>query len=772
MNTLLILILIGFIVAILAVSIHKTFKAAAPYVLALYPLGLTVFFFSQLSAVHDHGLHFSTSWVPSLGINFDFALDGLSLLMALLVSGIGTFVVIYAGGYLHGDSNLGKFYLYLMLFMSAMLGVVLADNIILLFIFWELTSISSFFLIGYKHKYEDSRDSALQALLITGAGGLALLAGLILLAQIAGTTQLSALIDQADIIQSHALYPVMLMLVLAGAFTKSAQFPFHFWLPGAMAAPTPVSAYLHSATMVKAGIYLLARLHPALSGTPLWIGVVTTVGAFTMLMGGYLSWQKFDLKKILAYSTISALGTLTMLLGIGSELAVKTALTFLLGHSLYKGALFMLAGGIDHETGTRDVRILGGLRKSMPITFVATVLAILSMSGIPPLFGFVAKELIYETTLDMYSNAWLTTAVAVLANIGMGAAGWIIIIKVFFGPEGDTPKHAHETPWTLWAGPVTLAALSLIFGIFPNLFGTTLLPDAYHVFFPESTKKIYLALWHGFKPPLYLSIVTVLGAIGLYLVHERLLPLAERIDRISAVGPQMLYKRGIKALPVRAGELSHIIQNGKLRNYLLWTTLSAFIFFGLGIWYSDVPLNIFHAGNFTPRYYEIGLSIMLMIAAIGAAASSSRMVSIAFLGIVGYVIAVFYILFGAPDLAMTQFSIETLSVILLVLAIYKLPRFAGVSTRLEHRRDAIVAGALGALVTLMIMAATAFPLESRLTPFFSENTYLLAKGENVVNVILVDFRGMDTMGEVVVLVIAALGAYALTKLVPQKEAEE
>ncbi len=750
-------------------SVHKIFKAATPYILALYPLGLTVYFFSQLSAVHHHALQFQSSWVPSLGINFDFSLDGLSLLMALLVSGIGTFVVIYAGGYLHGDENLGKFYLFLLLFMSAMLGVVLADNIILLFIFWELTSISSFFLIGYKHKYEDSRDSALQALLITGAGGLALLAGLILLAQIAGTTQLSALIGQADIIQNHALYPVMLILVLAGAFTKSAQFPFHFWLPGAMAAPTPVSAYLHSATMVKAGIYLLARLHPALSGTPLWIGIVTTFGAFTMLMGGYLSWQKFDLKKILAYSTISALGTLTMLLGIGTKLAVETALTFLLAHSLYKGALFMLAGGIDHETGTRDVRILGGLRKTMPITFVATTIAILSMSGIPPLFGFVAKELVYDSTLHMDSAAWLTTAVAVLANIGMGAAGWIIIVKTFFGPEGDTPKHAHETPWTLWIGPVVLAGLSVLFGILPDIYGSGLLNDAFHVFFPDSDKHIHLALWHGFKTPLYLSIVTVLGAIGLYLVHERLLPVAERIDQISAIGPQNLYKRGIKALPVRANQVSHIIQNGKLRNYLLWTTVAGFVFFLLGLWYSDIPLTFRASFNFAPRYYEIGLSVMLMIAAIGAAASSSRMASIAFLGIVGYVIAVFYILFGAPDLAMTQFSIETLSVILLVLAIYKLPRFAGVSTKLEHRRDAIVSAIMGAMVTLMIIAATSFPLESRLSPFFSENTYILAKGHNVVNVILVDFRGMDTMGEVAVLVIAALGAYALTKLVPQKE---
>ncbi len=689
--------------------------------------------------------------------------------MALLVSGIGTFIVLYAGGYLHGDKNLGKFYLYLLLFMSAMLGVVLADNIILLFIFWELTSISSFFLIGYKHKYEAARDAALQALLITGAGGLALLAGLILLAQIAGTTQLSALIDHADVIQNHALYPVMLILVLAGAFTKSAQFPFHFWLPGAMQAPTPVSAYLHSATMVKAGIYLLARLHPALSGTPMWVGIVTTFGAFTMLMGGYLSWQKFDLKKILAYSTISALGTLTMLLGIGTELAVETALTFLLVHSLYKGALFMLAGGIDHEAGTRDVRLLGGLRKSMPITFVATVVTVLSMSGIPPLFGFIAKELIYETTLYMDSYSWLTTAAAVLANIGMGAAGWVIIVKTFFGPEGDTPKHPHETPWTMWIGPVTLAALSIIFGLLPDLYGAGLLNDAYHVFFPTTDHHVHLALWHGFKMPLYLSIVTVAGALALYFARERLLPIAEGFDSISKIGPQNLYKKGIKALPYRAGDITHIIQNGNLRNYLLWTTLAGFAFFTLGIINSESSLILRATGSFAPRYYEIGLAVMICMAAVLTATSSSRMASIANIGVVGYGIAIFYILFGAPDLAMTQFSIETLSVILLVLAIYKLPRFAGVSTKLEHRRDAIVAGILGLLVTLMIVAATAFPLESRLSPFFAENTYLLAKGHNVVNVILVDFRGMDTMGEVTVLVIAALGAYALTKLTPKQK---
>ena len=438
--------------------------------LALIPLGFFIYFASLLHPVAEgHVVSFFLPWVPSLQVNLSFLIDGLGLYMGLIVSGIGMLVLIYASVYLRGEAEIGRFYTFILLFMVSMLGLVFSNNIFLLFICWELTSITSFFLIGFHHEEEKAQKAALQALLVTGAGGLAMMVGLLLLVSVTGTAEISAFNKMGTLIQSSNLYVPIVILIFLGAFTKSAQFPFHFWLPNAMAGPTPVSTYLHSATMVTAGVYLLARLNPSLSGTPLWSVTLLVVGGFTALLTAWLSWQKTDLKGILAYSTISALGVMVMMIGIGSEAALTTAVLYLLVHALYKAALFMGAGIIDHETGTRDVTQLGGLWKLMPFTFVGFLLASLSMAGIPPLLGFVSKELMYESTLGLNGQivAWGATAVILLSNVFMVAAAGILTLRPFFGQVTEHKPH-HKTPFALWLGPVILGTIALLLGLFSS----------------------------------------------------------------------------------------------------------------------------------------------------------------------------------------------------------------------------------------------------------------------------------------------------------------
>jgi multicomponent Na+:H+ antiporter subunit A len=430
--------------ALLAPLIQRVARSATGWLLALLPLSLTIFFLSSGAAVLERGrLVSGVAWSPELGVSMSFALDGLSLLFALLICGIGALVLVYAGGYLAGHPQLGRFYAFLLLFMGAMLGLVLADNLLVLFVFWELTSISSFLLIGFNHERPEARAAARQALLITGGGGLALLAGLILLGFAGGSFELSELLARGALMDGHPLYGAVLVLVLAGAFTKSAQFPFHFWLPSAMEAPTPVSAYLHSATMVKAGIYLLARLNPLLGGTDAWLFSLGGVGGATMLVGGILALYQTDLKRILAYTTVSALGILVLLLGIGTEEAIIAAMAFLLAHGLYKGALFMIAGIVDHETGVRNVEKLGGLWRSMPITAGVAVLAALSLAGFGPVFSFIAKELLFETALHAERFGALLIGTTVAASAVFVAEGLIITARPFFGPT-QSLKLVHE----------------------------------------------------------------------------------------------------------------------------------------------------------------------------------------------------------------------------------------------------------------------------------------------------------------------------------------
>jgi len=734
------------------------------YGVALIPAALFVFLLVLApEIVSGNTLSLSFPWVPSLGVEFSLYVDGLSLVFGLIITLIGALVVLYAGAYLAGNEQIKRFYLYILIFMLAMLGVVFSRNLITLFVFWELTSISSYLLIGFYHEKEASRKAALQALLVTAGGGLLLLVGILLLGLVSNSYDVQVLQYQAALIQGSPLYGAILILILLGAFTKSAQFPFHFWLPGAMEAPAPVSAYLHSATMVKAGIYLIARLTPVLGGTSLWMGLIVTVGGITMLLGAWMALGQTDLKRILAYSTVSVLGMLTFLLGLGNTLAVKAAMVLLIAHALYKGTLFLAAGSVDHETGTRDILHLGGLRRLMPLTAAVVALAALSQAGIPPLLGFISKELLYEVALETEPYVLIFTVLALLTSVLLVTAAALVALRPFWGKLVDTPKKAHEAPWQMSFGPLVLVGLSLIFGLFPGWTGSTLVAPAVSAVMGE-TVKVKLALWHGITPMLILSLVTIGLGILFYLIQNRARTFVQRLDFGSQIGPAKLYQISLQGLDRLSEFQTRYIQNGSLPNYML--TVVIFAVFLIGVFLiRGTDWSILSASwDRDLRLYEIIFPVIILVATISVVRTQSRLTAVAALGAVGFSVAMIYILYGAPDLAMTQFAIETLTVILFVLVLYRLPRFTSYSRQISRFRDAVVAILAGAMMTLLVLAVTSTPLVSRLSPYFSENSYLLAKGRNIVNVILVDFRGIDTLGEITVLAVAAIGVFALMKL--------
>lgn len=749
-----------FILAALAPALHRLLRGATGWALAALPAGLAVWFATLLPrAAHGPVLE-STPWAPSLGIDLAFRIDGLSLLFLLLISGIGALILIYAGGYLHGHRHEGRFFAFILLFMGSMLGLVAADNLILMFVFWELTSLASYLLIGFDHEQKKSRAAALQALLVTGGGGLALLAGFLLLGQMGGSFSFTGLLEKGEAVRGHALYLPTLLLVLAGAFTKSAQVPFHFWLPAAMAAPTPVSAYLHSATMVKAGVFLLARMHPLLGGTVAWNDIVTVVGVATMLTGALLALAQTDLKLLLAYSTVSALGTLTLLLGIGTKLAMEAAVVFLVVHSLYKGALFMVAGAVDHEAGTRDVRSLGGLIRVMPVTAVTAGLAALSMSGVPPLLGFISKELLYEAKIEAADLGALITAAGVCANAAMVAIAIIVGFRPFHGPVRLPNGAAHEPPPALVLGPAVLAGLGVIAGLFPGLLAGTLVAPAVTAVRVEET-VIDLKLWHGFNAVLALSVVTVAAGIGLYLARARVRAFARWLAPVKRFGPERGYALALAGLAAVAGAQTRVLQHGRLRDYVLTVLAFAAILAGSAALSRGVGAVSFEG----MRFYEIAAGLLVLGGALAAIRAKTRLAAVAALGVVGYGIALIYALFGAPDLAMTQILVETLTLVLFVLVVYHLPRFAAFSSARRRGLDALFAIAAGTVIALLVFTALDAPQPKTVSDYFAENS-LRAQGRNVVNVILVDFRALDTLGEITVLAVAALGVFALIRLWP------
>ncbi len=747
----------GFLAAPLAPLVHRMTPTHCGKLLALVPALATALLASLWPAVAaGEVLLYSWSWVPSLDIALSFRVDGFSLLFALLISSIGTAIVLYAEAYLGGSHpKIARFYVALFIFMAAMIGIVLSDNLLGLFIFWELTSISSYLLIGFDHERAAARRAALQALLITGGGGLALLAGFLLIGLTAGTFSITELLAQGDVLTHSPLYPAILILVLLGAFTKSAQFPFHFWLPNAMEAPTPVSAFLHSATMVKAGVFLMARLHPALSGTDAWFYALTITGGITMIWGVWLSIRETDLKRILAYTTVSVLGILTFMLGFGTPYAVEAALMFLIAHSLYKGALFMIAGGIDHEAGTRDIHELGGLRRDMPLTATLAALAGLSMAGLPPLFGFLAKETIYAAALEMGAAAIALTAAALLVNILMVAAAALVCWGPFWGARKKTPKHAHEGPWTLWIGALVLSVAGLGLGLFPHSINGVFSSAVSAV--SGTPVELHLYLWHGFNTPLLLSVITVTAGIGVYLS----LPALRRLPA-APIRADVIWDKLLAGLLHVAKWQTHIVQNGFLRAYLITIFGVTLVLAGSFVWSTD---NLFSIKSISPiRSLDVMIAILICAASLTTVFSRSRLSAIVSLGVVGLAIALIFLMYGAADLAMTQILVETLTVLLFVLSFHRLPFFGNHSTNRARVRDGAIAIGVGALMASLVIVAVNIQTHAKISDYFAANSEPLAFGRNVVNVILVDFRALDTLGEIAVLAIAALGAFALLRI--------
>lgn len=731
-------------------------RAAFAGVVWLLPAALFAGFATLWPTVQAQGAQTEVwPWIPSLGVTLALRADGLSLLFALLITGIGSFIFLYAARYLQGHADIARFFARLTLFMGAMLGAVLADDLIALLVFWELTSLASFLLIGFTPEQAASRRSAQQGLLITVGGGLALLAGAIVLGHGAGTFRLSEILAMQGLAQ-HANAPWVIALVALGAFAKSAQVPLHAWLPNAMVAPTPVSAFLHSATMVKLGIYLLARLNPVYGEHPLWTGLLLTAGLATMLTGALLSLRETDLKRVLAYSTVVSLGTLVMLIALPHPLAATAMAAFLVVHALYKACLFMVAGIVDHEAGTRDSTRLGGLARKMPLTAAVALLAGLSMAGLPPFVGFVAKELVYEANLSA-TTSWLPVAIAIVANAVMVAVAGVVTVRAFWGPLKPTPQTPHDPPPAMWIGPALLAVLGLVLGLVPGLASTLVKSAASAV--AGRPVDTTLSLWHGLTPMLALSLLTLALGIAVYQGWDRLHRALASRAAIARHGPDAGYDRAMATLQRLAVWQTDRLQSGSLRRYV-GTTL---VVVGLA-----VGLTLFAQGGWAwPSLQGAAslhalLPVLLVLAAWAVVRARGFLRGIVAAGMVGFGLALVFLFHGAPDLAFTQFSVEAVAIVVLLAVVSRMP-FGGddARTRAQRRRDAVIAIGFGTIASLVLLSVLATPFDERLSDFFRAASVPEAHGRNLVNVIIVDFRALDTLGEITVLALAALAAAAV-----------
>ncbi|OEY65295.1 monovalent cation/H+ antiporter subunit A [Marinobacter sp. X15-166B] len=703
-------------------------------------------------------------WLPSLGVSLSFRLDGLSMLFALLILVIGLLVIVYARYYLKPQENIGKFYALLLCFMGAMLGIVLSSNLLLMLIFWELTSVVSFLLIGYWSHKKDARRGARMALAITGGGGLALLAGILLLGHIVGSFELDQVLAAGALIKAHPLYPFALALVLLGAFTKSAQFPFHFWLPHAMQAPTPVSAYLHSATMVKAGVFLLARLYPALAGTEQWFFMVSFTGMLTLLIGAYVALFKHDLKGLLAYSTVSHLGLITLLFGMGTPLAAVAGLFHVVNHATFKASLFMAAGIIDHETGTRDMRHINGLWRFMPHTATLAMVSAASMAGVPLLNGFISKEMFFAEALQInLPGIWvyLPPVIATLAGIFGVAYSARFIHDVFFnGKPLNLPIYPPQEPPRYMKIPVEILVFACIMvGMFPAISVGPLLYAAAAATLGGPVPDYELAVLHGFNLPLLMSFLAFFGGLLLYTQRQRLFDFHARFKEIDE---KAVFEALVARLVDRAHQFTARIENGSLQRYATLLVVSAIVVAVMPL--SELGISI-GANGLTPLDWPTALgALILVVCAFGTVyMHRSRFFALILLSVVGLMVSLGFVRFSSPDLAMTQLSVEVVTIVLLMLALYYMPSWTPVETPLSRRlRDGALALTAGAGMTLVTLAMLTQPFDS-ISSFFLANSKVGGGGTNVVNVILVDFRGFDTLGEITVLAIAALGIYAVLK---------
>lgn len=759
-----IVLFVPFITALLAPILTRALGSNAAWILALPPALAFFHFLNFLPAISaGETITGAYAWIPSLNLSFAWFIDGLSLTFALLITGIGTLIVLYAGGYLKGHPQQGRFLSFVLLFMGAMLGLVLSDSFLMMFVYWELTSITSFLLIGFDHSRQASRRAALQALVVTGGGGLALLVGYIFIWNITGVTRFSELLASGDILRNSHFYLAALILVLCGAFTKSAQFPFHFWLPNAMEAPTPVSAFLHSATMVKAGVYLLMRLNPVMGDTLAWEIILPAFGGVTMLVGAVLAIRQTELKLMLAYTTVSSLGLLVMLTGFGSPFAIQAAVLYLVAHSLFKGALFMVAGIIDHETGTRDVTKLGGLAKAMPITFVAAIFAAISMGGLPPFFGFIAKEAVYEALAASDPRSVLFTIIALIGNSLMFAIAFAVALRPFIGKAQETPKHAHEAPVLLWVGPVVLAFTGLVAALFAYT-SHSLISNPMASAVAGELQIIEMSLLPHIGVPLSLSLLTVALGIGAYLKLDLLRSkLAELLDLIGT-GPDKGFDCFISGLVAFSYKLTRLIQPGRLEFYTKVTfTIIAFALLVPLFAYDELPSMPSWPSDIL--FHEATFMIIALIGLLGVLIANTRLNAILALGVQGFAVAVLFLMFGAADLAFTQFMVETLSVVILTLVMTRL-RLSPSDHRSFGKKilDTTIGSACGLGFGLFLMRATQVPFDASLTEFFNTYSRVIAHGQNVVNVIIVDFRGTDTLGEISVVMITGLAILALIRL--------
>ncbi|MBN2325534.1 MAG: DUF4040 domain-containing protein [Candidatus Omnitrophica bacterium] len=707
----------------------------------------------------DAPYYLAFDWLPKVGLRISFRVDSFSLFFVTLICGIGSLVFFFCAGYLPGDKSRSRTLSILLLFTLSMLGLVLSDNVLLLFIFWEFTTITSFFLVGAKCEKKEAREAALQALLVTVAGGMALLVAILLLFMAAGTLELSSLEANRQLIQDSPLYPVILILIAAGAFTKSAQFPFHFWLPGAMTAPSPVSAFLHSATMVKAGIYLLARFHPILGETVLWHDLLIGIGAATMIVGASLALARTDIKALLAYTTVSALGMLTFLLGLGTTLAMKAALVFLLVHACYKAALFMVAGSIEKLAGTRDLDRLHSLGKMSPALWCAAALPALSMCGLPPMLGFIGKELIYEAKLIAPTIDELFLLIGFTANALTVTAALLAAVKPFIPRTMDSPPKRKLT-LPLLAPPIILGIVSLACGLFPTWVGDNLLEPSFQALKGEPS-QIKLKLWHGVNPVFILSVLTLVTGALIYWIHSYFARMVSVVERWSSpFAPERLYAQLVKRFVQFASLQTRLAQNGSLNFYLTVTLcfaslLLAAAFFSLPEKAVDLSLLI-----------HLKTSLIILGAAAAAVLSiraQSMLEAVLLLGVVGLGVTLFFVFYGAPDLALTQFLVELLLLVLIASIWSRLPAFRPDTPKREKRRDLFAACILGVFLSYFVLQAVFLNEHNAISEFYAQNAATEAFGRNVVNVILVDFRALDTMGEITVLAIAMMGIMSLLK---------
>ena len=722
--------------------------------LALLPLALFALATSGLG--RELPIDFAVPWIPSLGIELAFRIDGLALLFLLLITGIGSMVFVYAAGYMAGVAGRKRLFVLLLAFMLAMLGCVTSDNLILLFLFWEMTSLTSFMLVGFKHEYEASRKSAQQALMVTAGGGLVLLAGVILLGQIAGTYSISTLVETAPTWRDSALLPAALGCIFVGAFTKSAQLPFHFWLPNAMAAPTPVSAYLHSATMVKLGVYLLARLDPAFDDFSLWHTSLVTIGAATALWAMVLTLLERDLKRILAWSTVSALGTLVMLVGLPEADAAAAVAAFLLTHALYKAPLFFVAGNIDHCTGTRNIDRVCGLAPLMPWTAAAAALAAISMAGMPFSLGFVAKELIKISKTEVGVFAWVTYS-GVFVNAIAVAVASVAAIRIFWQRKGGEapPAEIHEANWAMLLPPVAVAALGIVFGLWAGLLDPLLEAAARAIHPPllALPESLGLADTDALQA---IAIALVLGLL-LFWQWDRLHELLDRALRpLEKVDALAWYGRLLNAIPRWAGRITRILQGGRLSHY---TAVLLAVPLALLAWVLWQPGALAWPTLQAPGLAVAGTSLFLVVVSIAACRVRDPFVMLLVSGFIGLGSALLFLFLQAPDLAFTQFAVEVAFVVII----------ASILLRLRHLRldtedrapawpRALLALSGAGVLVLLLVGSTAGPLDTTLPDQLAAWSVPEAYGRNVVNVILVDFRAVDTFGEIAVVALALIGA--------------